>query len=128
MNIWAQMVKSLREDVSSSSEDKLQQILEHLGSAIRETQDKLINLQQMLLDLSTSKGASHDEAEYKHNLEETLHKTQLQLKRLKQQMDTVKAADAVQRAQAAMAERRSQQASMISGLPTAVEVLKRFQD
>ena len=54
-----------------------------------------------------------------------ISQTERNIKRLKQQVDTVKAADSVQRAQAAVAERHS---GSTSKLQTAMESLERIKE
>ncbi|MGI1677134.1 MAG: PspA/IM30 family protein [Cellvibrionaceae bacterium] len=119
------------------SEEKVKKIesaiQEHEGYAVKaleadnealalEVATKIADLENQLDD---EKKLRDGFTENVNKLRETIRQTELTIKRLKQQVDTVKATENVQRAQAAVAERHS---GTNSKLRTAMDSLERLKE
>lgn len=109
------------------------QIEEHEGYAIkaldkgdenlaREVAEKIADFENQLLQ---EKEAGADYESNANSLRAAIKQTERNLKRIKQQVDTVKATENVQRAQAAVAERHS---GSHSKMRTAMESLERIKE
>ncbi len=110
-----------------------QKIEEHEGYAIKaldqeneslahEVAEKIADLESQL---TTEQDSSRNFAESANNLRSAINQTESNLRRLKQQVDTVKATENVQRAQEAVAERHS---GSNSKLRTAMDSLERIKE
>jgi len=110
-----------------------EQIEEHEGYAIKalekgdealahEVAEKIASLESQL---DQEKSASEGYAKSVNNLRTAILQTERNLKRLKQQVDTVKATENVQRAQEAVAERHS---GSHSKMRTAMDSLERIKE
>ncbi|MGH1472568.1 MAG: PspA/IM30 family protein [Cellvibrionaceae bacterium] len=108
-------------------------ITEHEGYAVKaleadneslalEVAAKIADLENQLDDETKLRDSFTENV---NKLRETIRQTELTIKRLKQQVDTVKATENVQRAQAAVAERHS---GTNSKLRTAMDSLERLKE
>lgn len=108
-------------------------ILEHEGYAVKALdkgdQNLALEVAEKISDLEarlSQEGASANEfAAHAEKMRETIKQTERNLKRLRQQVDTVKATENVQRAQAAVAERHS---GSHSKMRTAMDSLERIKE
>ena len=109
------------------------QIKEHEGYAVKalekgdeslahEVAAKIADLENRL---TTENKSASNFAKNAHKLREAIRQAENNIKRLKQQVDTVKATENVQRAQAAVAERHS---GSNSKLRTAMDSLERIKE
>ncbi|MDX1453256.1 MAG: PspA/IM30 family protein [Oleiphilaceae bacterium] len=109
------------------------QIEEHEGYAVKALEkgdDGLaLEVAQKIADLEHRKNQETESADqYKQSAEKmrvAIRQTEANLKRMKQQVDTVKATESVQRAQAAVAERHS---GSHSKMRTAMDSLERIKE
>lgn len=109
------------------------EIKQHEGyveKALEQSNEELaLEVAQKIADLQTRLDTeSHSAKEYTASvkkLKAAIEQTERNIKRLKQQVDTVKATESVQKAQAAVAERHS---GSHSKLRTAMESLERIQE
>lgn len=123
-----------REKLAEEKSNSLQkQIEENEGYAVKalaegkeelaaEVAEKIANLENQLAQEKEAQAGFNKSA---NNLRTAIRQTEQNLKRLKQQVDTVKATESVQRAQAAVAERHS---GTNSKLRTAMESLERIKE
>lgn len=119
------------------AEEKCQQIREQIGKhegyatqALGKGEEALaLEVAQKIADLenqlSSEEAAAREYAGSANQLREAIRQAEQNIKRLKQQIDTVKATENVQRAQAAVAERHS---GSNSKLQTAMESLERIKE
>jgi len=91
-------------------------------SLAQEVAEKIANLENQL---TTEAAAAASFAESASNLRSAINQAESNLRRLKQQVDTVKATDNVQRAQETVAERHS---GSNSKLRTAMDSLERIKE
>ena len=122
-----------RQKVAEEKASQLKKkIEEHEGYAIKalekgdeglahEVAEKLVDLENQLLQEAESATAFAEQAA---KMRTAIQQTERNLKRLKQQVDTVKANESVQRAQAAVAERHS---GSHSKMRTAMDSLERIK-
>src|SRR3990167_6505877 len=123
-----------RQKVAEEKASQLKKkIEEHEGYAIKvlekgdeglahEVAEKLVDLENQLLQEAESATAFAEQAA---KMRTAIQQTERNLKRLKQQVDTVKANESVQRAQAAVAERHS---GSHSKMRTAMDSLERIKE
>lgn len=123
-----------RQKLAEEKSAKLkEQIAEHEGYAVKamdkgdeplalEVAQKIADLENRLAQEGEAAVAYRKSAD---DLRAAIGQTELNLKRIKQQVDTVKATDSVQRAQAAVAERHS---GSNSRMRTAMDSLERIRE
>lgn len=123
-----------RQKLAEEKASKLkEQIKEHEGYAVKaldkgdeslalEVAQKIADYENRLEQEKEAAAAYHKSAD---DLRTAISQTELNLKRIKQQVDTVKATDSVQRAQAAVAERHS---GSTSKMRTAMDSLERIRE
>lgn len=119
------------------AEEKCQQLREQIekhegyaGQALTKGEESLaLEVAQKIADLEnqlrSEDAAGQEYAASANQLREAVKQAEQNIKRLKQQIDTVKATENVQRAQAAVAERHS---GSNSKLQTAMESLERIKE
>ncbi|GAB1264218.1 PspA/IM30 family protein [Aurantivibrio infirmus] len=108
-------------------------IVEHEGYALKALEmgdeglanDVARKIADMENQLESEQETGSGFAAHVSKLRETIHQSERTIKRLKQQVDTVKATENVQRAQAAVAERHS---GTNSSLRTAMDSLERIKE
>lgn len=115
-------VSGLRNKISEH-EEYVRQALEKEESALaREVAEKIVVLETAIVD---EQSVADEYAKSADQLRQSIATTESNLKRLKQQVDTVKATESVHRAQAAVAERFS---GADSKLRTAMDSLERIKE
>lgn len=126
-----------RQKLTEEKAGKLkEQIKEHEGYAVKalEKGDEALALEvaQKIADfenrLKQELESAGDYGKSADDLRAAISQTEINLKRIKQQADTVKATDSVQRAQAAVAERHSGSTSKMRTAMDSLERIKEKQD
>ncbi len=122
--------QKLAEEKCVQMEKSIAEYEGYATQAIEKDDEKLaLEVAQKIADLenqlSTEKSASGSFAQHADKLRSAIKLAEQNIKRLKQQIDTVKATESVQRAQSAVAERHS---GTNSKLRTAMDSLERIKE
>lgn len=115
-------ISSLKKEIAENEGYAIKALEESKSSLATEVAGKIANLEDQL---ENEKAAEKEYASSVKSLRETIRATEQHLQRLKQQVDTVKATESVQRAQSALAERHS---GTDSKMRTAMDSLERIKE
>lgn len=115
-------ISSFKKEIKENEGYAIKALEENKESLAKEVAEKIANLEHQL---ENEKSAEREYAGSVKSLRETIRSTEQHLQRLKQQVDTVKATESVQRAQSAVAERHS---GTDSKLQTAMDSLERIKE
>lgn len=114
--------KNLAEAIEENESYAIKALEQDNESLAHEVAEKIAGLENQF---TTEEASAKSFAESASNLRSAINQAESNLRRLKQQVDTVKATDSVQRAQATVAERHS---GSNSKLRTAMDSLERIKE